>query len=67
MVKKRVLSPKSVWDEEDVSAAFQERGIKPVHLKRLYRCALQKPLKSAGVDCTSLDRSFPFPYSTWLI
>jgi hypothetical protein len=37
MVKKRVLIPKSVWDEDEVVAAFASAGVKPIHVKRLYR------------------------------
>lgn len=37
MVKKRKLSPKSLWDETDLRAAFQEAGVKESHIRKLYR------------------------------
>lgn len=43
MVKKRRLSPKSVWDEADLRAAFQEAGIKESHIRRLYRHLVTHP------------------------
>ena len=37
MVKKRRLSPKSVWDEADLTEAFREEGIKEYHVQKLHR------------------------------
>ena len=37
MVKKRRLSPKSVWDEADLTEAFIEEGIKEYHVQKLHR------------------------------
>jgi len=37
MPKKRLLSPKSIWDYDDVSEAFRREGIKESHLQKLYR------------------------------
>jgi hypothetical protein len=36
MPKKRVLSPKSIWDYNQVQQTFVEAGIKESHLQRLY-------------------------------
>jgi hypothetical protein len=38
MVKKRKLSPQSVWDTEALQAAFLEHDIKYVHVVNLYKC-----------------------------
>lgn len=38
MARKRVLSPQSVWDEPALRAAFEEHGIKALHIPVLYRC-----------------------------
>ena len=43
MVKKRRLSPKSVWDEAELTAAFREEGVKEYHVQKIHRCA-QKPI-----------------------
>ncbi len=37
MVKKRRLSPQSVWDEPELRLAFQEASIKESHIPKLYR------------------------------
>ena len=37
MVKKRRLSPQSVYDEPAVQAAFAEAGVKAVHVVSLYK------------------------------
>ena len=37
MVKKRRLSPKSVWDEADLTEAFRAEGIKDYHVQKLHR------------------------------
>ena len=39
MVKKRKLSPKSIWDEPELRSAFQEAGVKESHIGKLYRFA----------------------------
>lgn len=39
MVKKRRLSPQSVWDEAQLSEAFREAGVKDIHVGRLHRRA----------------------------
>ena len=36
MVKKRQLSPQSVWEIDAVTAAFEAAGVRPLHLPRLY-------------------------------
>ena len=43
MPKKRILYPKSVWDIEEVKAAFQEENIKEIHLSKLYQCLAKNP------------------------
>ncbi len=37
MVKKRRLSPKSVWDEAELTEAFRVEGIKEYHVQKLHR------------------------------
>ena len=37
MVKRRVLSPQSVWDAAAVEVAFQAAGAKPSHIPRMYK------------------------------
>ena len=37
MVKKRRLSPKSVWDETELTEAFRTEGIKDYHVQKLHR------------------------------
>ncbi|WPT18269.1 Ribosomal RNA large subunit methyltransferase N [Picochlorum sp. SENEW3] len=43
MPKKRVLSPKSIWDYNQVQQTFVEAGIKESHLQRLYTALVQDP------------------------
>lgn len=43
MPKKRVLSPKSIWDVEEVKSAFHEANIKEIHLYKLYQCLAKNP------------------------
>ncbi len=38
MVKKRRLSPKSVWDEAELTAAFRKEGVKEYHVQKIHRC-----------------------------
>jgi hypothetical protein len=35
--KRRLLSPKSVWDEPELRSAFQEAGVKKSHIGKIYR------------------------------
>lgn len=39
MVKKRRLTPKSVWDETDLTEAFREEGVKEFHVQKIHRRA----------------------------
>ncbi|KAK9806306.1 hypothetical protein WJX72_009538 [[Myrmecia] bisecta] len=43
MVKKRVLSPQSVWDKKQLTAAFEEAGIKVSHIPKLYKHLVRHP------------------------
>ncbi|CAL5227047.1 g9945 [Coccomyxa viridis] len=71
MVKKRRLSPKSVWDEADLTEAFIEEGIKEYHVQKLHRYLLLHPddtwhgapeLPKAAVAL--LDKDFTLSTST---
>lgn len=39
MVKKRRLSPQSVWDAAELAEAFKAEGIKDYHMQKLHRYA----------------------------
>jgi len=54
MPKKRILSPKSIWDVEQVSEAFRSANIKDVHIKKLYGRLAKDPY----VDLDDID-GFP--------
>lgn len=47
MVVKRLLSPRSVWDAEQVRQTFADAGAKESHIPRLYRCAELSALHQA--------------------
>ncbi|KAK9841759.1 hypothetical protein WJX81_001125 [Elliptochloris bilobata] len=56
MAKKRRLCPQSVWDEEQLSAAFREAGVKDVHVRRLHRHLLRHP-GAAWADVPALPKA----------
>ncbi|CAK0759542.1 hypothetical protein CVIRNUC_002705 [Coccomyxa viridis] len=65
MVKKRRLSPKSVWDEAELTAAFRKEGVKEYHVQKIHRYLILHPeatwhtvpeLSKAAL--TVLDRDF---------
>lgn len=63
MPKKRLLSPKSIWDYEQVSEAFKRDGIKEIHLQKLYRCAMMESI--TNVPCTNWNSHVYIKSSTW--
>lgn len=37
MPKKRLLHPQSVWDADALAGAFDEAGVKPLHIFPMYK------------------------------
>ena len=52
MVKKRRLSPQSVWDASQLAEAFKAEGIKDYHVQKLHRYAFPA-LSPFPARCTS--------------
>jgi len=55
MVKKRKLSPKSLWDEAELRVAFQEAGVKESHIRKLYRCLVLCFMSAKEIDHASQE------------
>lgn len=69
MPKKRVLSPKSIWDYEQVSEAFRREDIKEIHIQRLYTyvIVIVRPAAWGRQDYCLLDIFFEFAWDSQLI